>query len=65
MSVNLRYDLIGATIKHNIKKHPQLQMVEVLGYGVIASIPCPIADCWIFTVEEIIEPLPGYLEIIE
>lgn len=44
--------------------HPIKQM-EALGYKIIASVPQSIADQWWFTVEEIIEPLPPYLERME
>ncbi len=44
--------------------HPQSQM-NALGYKVIGAIPQSIADCWWFTVEEFIEPLPKYLSKME
>lgn len=58
--VQLRYqlqDAVGCL-------HPTKQM-EKLGYKIIACVPQSIADQWWFTVEEIIEPLPHYLERME
>lgn len=55
----LRYDLIGA-YECGVKLHPQEQM-KLLGYKLIDSIPQSIADCWWFTVDRFIEPLPEYL----
>lgn len=44
--------------------HPVAQM-EKLGYKIIAGVPQSIGEQWWFTVEEIIEPLPPYLERME
>lgn len=59
----LRYDMITADYC-GIKKHPQEQM-KLLGYKLIDSIPQSIADCWWFTVDKFIEPLPEYLHKIK
>ena len=55
----LYYDVIGA-YECGVKLHPQEQMKK-LGYELIDSIPQMIADCWWFTVDRFIEPLPEYL----
>ena len=55
----LYYDVIGAD-ECGVKLHPQEQMKK-LGYELIDSIPHMIADCWWFTVDRFIEPLPEYL----
>ena len=59
----LRYDVITAQLSCGIKEHPEIQMKK-LGYKVIGSVPQSIADCWWFTVENFIEPLPKYLSKI-
>lgn len=59
----LRYCVITAHYD-GIDIHPQEQMKK-LGYKVIASVPQSVADCWWFTVEDFIEPLPKYLAKIE
>ena len=59
----LRYDLIGAD-ECGVRIHPQEQM-KYLGYKLIDSIPQSIADCWWFTVDRFIEPLPEYLHKIK
>ena len=56
----LRYDLISAD-NCGIRLHPQEQMKH-LGYKLIDSIPQSISDCWWFTVDKLIEPLPEYLQ---
>ena len=56
----LHYDIWTADLKCGIHEHPQKQMKN-LGYNVIGSVPQSIADCWWFTVEEFIKPLPPYL----
>lgn len=55
-----RYDIIGASVNHGIKVHPQEDMKR-LGYEVIKSEPVSIADCWWFRVKNHIEPVPPYL----
>lgn len=60
--IELRFDLITA-YNCEVKEHPQKVMKE-LGYDLIKSEPVPIGDCWIFTVEKVIEPLPKYLTIV-
>lgn len=55
----IRYDVIEA-YECGVKRHPQEQM-RFLGYQLIDSIPQSIADCWWFTVDKFIEPLPTYL----
>ena len=57
----LHYDIWTADLKCGVNEHPQKQMKN-LGYKVIGSVPQSIADCWWFTVEEFIEPLPPYLK---
>lgn len=59
----LRYDIIGADYC-GVKLHPCEQMLS-LGYKLIDSIPQSIADCWWFTVDKFIEPLPSYLHKIK
>ena len=59
----LRYCMITA-YECGINEHPQKHMKD-LGYKIIGSVPQSIADCWWFTVEEFIEPLPPYLSVIE
>lgn len=56
----LRYDVIGAG-DCGVKLHPQEQM-WALGYTLIDSVPLCISDCWLFTVDSFIEPLPPYLD---
>ena len=58
-----RYDLIGADLDYGVKEHPQKQMKKI-GFNVVKSEPIPIADCWIFEVDNDIENIPGYLEEI-
>ena len=60
---NYRYDIIGADLDYGIKEHPQKQM-EKLGFKVVKAEPVPIADCWIFGVENDIEDVPKYLRRI-
>ena len=47
-----------------VNEHPQVQM-EKLGYKVLAAVAQSMGDCWWFTVEDYIEPLPKYLEKFE
>lgn len=58
-----RYDLIKAYLEFSIKEHPQKQMKN-LGFNVIKAEPVPIADCWIFIVENDIKNVPEYLKDI-
>lgn len=60
----LSYDLITAGMECDIHEHPQEQMKK-LGYTIIDAIPQSIADCWWFTVDKFIEPLPPYLRKIK
>lgn len=55
-----RYDLICAGLNYGIKEHPQKQMKK-LGFNVVESEPIPIADCWIFEVNNDIDNIPEYL----
>lgn len=55
----LEYDLREAN-ECGINDHPQLQMKR-LGYKVIGAVAQSLYDCWWFTVEDFIEPLPPYL----
>lgn len=55
-----RYDLICAGLDYGIKEHPQKQMKK-LGFNVVESEPIPIADCWIFEVNNDIDNIPEYL----
>lgn len=43
-----------------VSEHPQTQM-DKLGYKVIGAVAQSLYDCWWFTVEDYIEPLPPYL----
>lgn len=43
-----------------VREHPQKQMKK-LGFNVVKSEPIPIADCWIFEVDNDIENIPEYL----
>ena len=56
----LKYNIMTAVLDCGINDHPQTQMKK-LGYKVLGSVPQSIADCWWFTVEDYIEPLPPYL----
>ena len=47
-----------------VNEHPQVQMKK-LGYNVLAAVAQSMGDCWWFTVEDYIEPLPEYLEKFE
>lgn len=58
-----RYDLIGADLNFGVKEHPQIQMKK-LGFNVVKAEPVPIADCWIFIVENDIKNVPEYLKDI-
>lgn len=57
---NYRYDLIGASVKYGVNKHPQQDMID-LGFNIIKSEPVPIADCWWFRVSNEIEYVPPYI----
>jgi len=59
----VKYDMITA-FNEGVREHPQKQM-EKLGYKVIASIAQSLYDCWGFTVEDYIEPMPKYLKKFE
>ena len=59
----LRYDVIQG-YECGISEHPQEQM-RLLGYKLLDSVPQIIADCWLFTVDRFIEPLPPYLSKIK
>lgn len=59
----LRLDLRNA-YESGETEHPQILMKK-LGYNILKSEPIPIADCWIFEVEELILPLPEYLKLLE
>lgn len=56
---NYRYSLRGAVLI-GVDKHPQMQM-KILGYEVVKSEPCPIADCWFFRTTNEIENQPDYI----
>ena len=62
---NYRYEILGAHYNYGIETHPHEQMIK-LGFHVIKGEPVPIADCWIFRVdnENEIENIPGYLKEI-
>lgn len=60
---NYRYDLIGADLDYNIKKHPQQDLID-RGYKWIKCEPCSIADCWFFRFENELNNCPQYLERI-
>jgi len=55
----LRYDVIQG-YECGIFKHPQEQM-RLLEYTLFDAVPQMLADCWLFTVDSLIEPLPPYL----
>lgn len=55
----LKYCLRTA-YNEGINEHPQIVMKN-LGYKLIGSVPQTMGDCWWFTVEKIIKPLPPYL----
>jgi len=61
--VQLHYCLRTAN-DEGIYEHPQ-KVMKQLGYNLIQSVPQSIGDCWWFTVEELIEPLPLYLSIMQ
>ena len=58
----LRYSLQEA-YEYGAKEHPQKQM-KLLGYEVLDAVPQSAYGSWWFTVKEIIEPLPPYLNLI-
>lgn len=64
MAYKICYDLIGANVICRVMTHPEEQMKK-LGFRIIEAIPCPIADSWLFTVENLVEPLEPYLKVIE
>lgn len=43
-----------------VRDHP-IQNMKAIGYNIIACVPQAIGDCWWFTVEDFIYPLPKYL----
>ena len=47
-----------------VRGHANQQMIK-LGYNVIAGVPQSMGDCYWYTVEKLIEPLPEYLRVIE
>lgn len=55
-----RYDIIGAELNCGVKDHPQKVMKD-LGFKVVKCEPVPIADCWLFKVENEIDEVPSYL----
>ena len=55
----LCYDMITA-YSLGIQDHP-IQQMKNLGYKIIAGVPQTIGDCWWFTVQDVIYPLPKYL----
>ena len=63
MSTRLHYDVIGASMHSNkaYREHPQKVMKD-LGFKLIKSEPCMIADCWLFEVEDNNIELPPFLE---
>lgn len=60
--VDVRYDVLGAMFS-NVVLHPQDDMKQ-LGFTVVRSEPVPIADCWIFRVEDYDFPIPDYIKEI-
>jgi hypothetical protein len=58
----IRFDLIGA-YKAGINTHPQSH-VESLGMKVLSFEGVPIADCVIMEVENIVDNLPMYIELV-
>lgn len=59
----ISYDLRTA-FECGINEHPQRQMAK-LGYKVMGAVSQSMYDCWWFTVEDFIEPLPPYLKKIK
>lgn len=39
------YDVIGASFKYKVNKHPQSDLME-RGIKILAAVPESIADCW-------------------
>lgn len=68
MSKCFRYDVLDAGIGYHIKKHPQEDM-RSLGFVLLNSEPCSIADCWFFEVDDedsnYPKQIPGYLKEID
>lgn len=61
--VQLKYCMITAN-KSGETRHPQIVMRN-LGYELIQSVPQTMGDCWWFTVDKLIKPLPVFLEEIQ
>ena len=59
----IRYDVIGASLYHDVKEHPQTQMRN-LGINLIEAVPESIADCWICLTDYQGE-LPDYIAELE
>ena len=55
------YNVISAWYDYNTDKHPQADMIE-LGYKLLKSEPCSVADCWFFRVDdENVKSVPKYI----
>jgi hypothetical protein len=61
--ITLRFDLIAA-YKAGYNEHPQKVMGK-LGYKVKSFEGVPIADCVFMEVDQVINPLPEFLEVSE
>ncbi len=59
MSHTIRYSLRLAFIAGE-KRHPQVVM-DGLNIKCLESIPYPMADCWVFKVENIPENIPKFM----
>lgn len=59
--VKLRYDIAKAE-ERGVKVHPQMDMIN-MGYEPEKAKPDPSTNSWLFEVEEVIEPLPVYLQV--
>ena len=59
----LKYDAKTA-IECGVPFHPQ-QTMWAMGYKLLGSVPQSLYDCWWFTVEDFIEPLPPFLTKME
>ena len=56
---NYRYYYLDA-YQQGVSEHASKQM-RILGYKVVKSEPCPIADCWFFRTTNEIENTPDYI----
>lgn len=57
---NYRYSIIDADLLFGIKEYPEKQM-ETIGFHVVKAEAVPVADCWLFRVDNDIPVVPDYL----